>query len=100
MKSREKLVGTLMAALVLTIPVAMCAERMPIEQHPLAGLLDSALITHGTHPLAVASNHWDSSDLTLGKKSCGRQFAEKALKRDFWGMVRVGLFCPSTAYSY
>jgi hypothetical protein len=98
MNHTGNMIGALMAALIMTIPGVMCAEQIV---HPLAGIVDSAFIAHGahgTHPLALESNHWDPSELTMGK-SCARQFAEKAVRGDFWGMVRVGLFCPSTVYS-
>jgi hypothetical protein len=107
-----KLIRILMAISIMTIP-AICTETVatgssataigyssvsPVIQNPIHPLVTST--NHNSiHPLRVP-NHWDSSSLTKAKKSCKRQFAEKALKRDFWGMVRVGLFCPSTAYSY
>lgn len=99
MKFTGKIRATMMLSIIMALtPMAMCtgvADSATNSIYPLAVGSQHSMV----HPLAVASNHWDSSDLTLGK-SCGRQFAEKAVRRDFWGMLRVGLFCPSTAYSY
>lgn len=67
-----------------------------VNQNPLHSIVTSSN-QDSTHPMS-SSNHWDSSELTR-RKSCARQFAEKAVRRDFWGMIRVGLFCPSTVYS-
>jgi hypothetical protein len=99
MKPTKKMIGALLIiGIIATIPAAMCTE-IPTT-HPLAGIINSAgnTITQ-THPLAGTSDHWDSSGLTLSGKSCKRQFAEQALQRNFWGMIRVGLFCPTTVYS-
>lgn len=68
-----------------------------VNQNPIHPIVTSTNY-NSIHPL-VAPNHWDSSSLTKAKKSCKRQFAEKAVRGDFWGMIRVGLFCPSTVYS-
>jgi hypothetical protein len=96
MSLKKKVIGTMLAiGIIAMIPAAMCTEIL--SMHSLLGTVNST--GNSIHPLIVESNHWDSSDLTKGK-SCPRQFAEKAWKRDLLGMIRVGLFCPSTAYSY
>ncbi|MGD9817248.1 MAG: hypothetical protein AB7V04_00965 [Desulfomonilaceae bacterium] len=103
MSVKKKVIGTMLAiGIIAMIPAAMCTEILSV--HSLLGTVNST--GNSIHPLIVESNHWDSSDLTKGSsdltkgKSCPRQFAEKAWKRDLLGMIRVGLFCPSTAYSY
>ena len=110
MSVKKKVIGTMLAiGIIAMIPAAMCTEILLV--HSLLGTVNST--GNSIHPLIVESNHWDSSDLTKGSsdltkgssdltkgKSCPRQFAEKAWKRDLLGMIRVGLFCPSTAYSY
>jgi len=103
MSVKKKVIGTMLAiGIIAMIPAAMCTEILSV--HSLLGTVNST--GNSIHPLIVESNHWDSSDLTKGssdltkRKSCSRQFAEKAWKRDLLGMIRVGLFCPSTAYSY
>lgn len=103
MSIKKKVIGTMLAiGIIAMIPAAMCTEILSV--HSLLGTVNST--GNSIHPLIVESNHWDSSDLTKGSsdltkgKSCPRQFAEKAWKRDLLGMIRVGLFCPSTAYSY
>ena len=96
MSLKKKVIGTMLAiGIIAMIPAAMCTEILSV--HSLLGTVNST--GNSIHPLIVESNHWDSSDLTKGKR-CPRQFAEKAWKRDLLGMIRVGLFCPSTAYSY
>ena len=103
MSVKKKAIGAMLAiGIIAMIPAAMCTEILSV--HSLLGTVNST--GNSIHPLIVESNHWDSSDLTKGSsdltkgKSCPRQFAEKAWKRDLLGMIRVGLFCPSTAYSY
>lgn len=96
MKTTSKILVALMATFIMAIPAVMCTgTQIP---YPLSGVIDSTGYSIKS-PVSVAPQHVDASDLTYGK-SCKRQFAEKALQRDFWGMVRVGLFCPSTVYSY
>ena len=80
MNHTGKLIGTLMAALIMTIPVALCAE--PIV-YPLAGA-DSAG-TSITHPwTGAADNHWDSDGLTLGWKT---NVVSQALRGNLWGAI-------------
>jgi len=96
MSMKKKIIGTMLViSIIAMIPSAMCTEILSV--HSFSGTANSA--GNSIHPLTVEPKYSDSSDLTKGK-SCARQFAEKALKRDFLGMIRVGLFCPSTAYSY
>ncbi len=92
-----KLIRILMAISIMTIP-AICTETVatgssataigyssvsPVIQNPIHPLVTST--NHNSiHPL-VAPNHWDSSSLTKAKKSCKRQFAEKARRGDFGG---------------
>jgi len=110
MNHTGKLIGTLIAALIITIPIALCTEittassiatigysvNLPVNPnliHPIAASANANSI----HPL-ISSNNQNKNPVHLS--SCRSQFISQALKRNFWGMVRVGLFCPSTAYSY
>lgn len=116
MNSNGKLIRALRTigalSVLAMIPAVMCAEVVTTgsSEAALAYLAVSSLNPNPIHPIVTSSshdsihplsssNHWDSSELTM-RKSCARQFGEKALARDFWGMIRVGLFCPSTVYSY
>jgi ABC-type glucose/galactose transport system permease subunit len=99
MGTNKNIIGVILAISVIALmPNALCTE--PLNVHSFEKVVNSSLVTYGAHSLVVESNQGDAPDLIHKKKSCKKQFAEKARRGDFWGMVRVGLFCPSTAYSY
>lgn len=85
----RKMMAALMAMFIMAIP-ALCTVN-PIA-HPLVGIIDSTEDSI-THPLAVASNHWDSSDLTLGYKT---EMVKEAIRtRSLWRTIWKGLTYPS-----
>jgi hypothetical protein len=94
--------------LIMTIP-AICTEITTASSAAIGYSVDTPTNQNLIHPIATPANvnsiHPLISSADLNKNpiylsSCKSQFISQALKRNFLGMIRVGLFCPSTAYSY